>query len=313
MLHLLGGIFLGWSLGANDGANVFGSAVASRMLRFWTAAVLASIFILIGALIEGAPGIETLKGLTQLNVEQAVVCSLAAAVTVTIMTFLGLPVSTSQAVVGAIIGMGFLNRQLYLGGLEKVVACWLGTPLGGMVIAVILYKLLGGFYNRLNVNLFDSDRLIRLSLIGAGIYGAYALGANNVANVTAVFVGAGTLSEFSAALIGGLSIALGILTFSKPVMKTVGREIVKLDAFSALIVVLAEAITAHIYAFIGVPVSTSQALVGAVLGVGIVRGIRTVRRRTLANIFIAWLLAPVVACFLCILIDFAIHLQYVPG
>ena len=260
MIHLLGGVFLGWSLGANDGANIFGSAVASRMLRFWTAAVLASIFIVLGALLEGGPGIETLKGLTQLNVEQAVVCSLAAAVTVTLMTILGLPVSTSQAVVGAIFGMGFLNRQLYLAGLQKVVVCWLGTPLGGMVTAVILYRLLGRFYNRLNVNLFDSDKLIRLSLIGAGIYGAYALGANNVANVTAVFVESGQLKVFSAVLIGGLSIALGVLTFSKPVMKTVGREIVRLDAFSALIVVLAEAVTVHIYAFVGVPVSASQAL-----------------------------------------------------
>jgi len=313
MIRLLGGVFLGWSLGANDGANIFGSAVASRMLRFWTAAVLASIFIVLGALLEGGPGIETLKGLTQLNVEQAVVCSLAAAVTVTLMTILGLPVSTSQAVVGAILGMGFLNRQLYLAGLQKVVVCWLGTPLGGMVTAVILYRLLGRFYNRLNVNLFDSDKLIRLSLIGAGIYGAYALGANNVANVTAVFVESGQLKVFSAVLIGGLSIALGVLTFSKPVMKTVGREIVRLDAFSALIVVLAEAVTVHIYAFVGVPVSASQALVGAVMGVGIVRGIRTVRKRTLANIFVGWILAPVVACFLSISIYFVIHLKYVPG
>jgi PiT family inorganic phosphate transporter len=312
MLNLLGGIFLGWSLGANDGANVFGSAVASRMLRFWTAAVLASIFILLGALLEGGPGIETLKGLTQLNVGQAVVCSLAAAVTVTLMTILGLPVSTSQAVVGAILGMGFLNRQLYLAGLEKVLVCWLGTPLGGMVAAVILYRVLGRFYNALNVNLFESDRLIRLSLIIAGTYGAYALGANNVANVTAVYVGSGQLKVFSAALIGGLSIALGVLTFSKPVMKTIGREIVRLDAFSALIVVLSEAITVHIYAFVGVPVSTSQALVGAVMGVGIVRGIRTVQRRTLAHIFVGWLLAPVVACFLSILINFVIHLKYIP-
>ncbi len=304
---------MGWSLGSNDGANVFGSAVASRMLRFWTAAVLASIFILLGAILEGGPGIETLKGLTQLNVEQAVVCSLAAAVTVTIMTILGLPVSTSQAVVGAILGMGFLNRQLYLAGLEKVVVCWLGTPLGGMVTAVILYRVLGRFYNTLNVNLFESDSLIRLSLIGAGTYAAYALGANNVANVTAVFVGAGQLREFSAALIGGLSIGLGVLTFSKPVMKTIGREIVRLDAFSALIVVLAEAITVHIYALVGVPVSTSQALVGAVMGVGIVRGIRTVRKRTLANIFVGWILAPIIACFLSILIYFVIHLKYVPG
>lgn len=313
MLFLLGGIFLGWSLGANDAANVFGPAVASRMLRFWTAAILASLFVLLGALMGGTPGIETLKGLTQLNIEQAVVCSIAAAVTVTIMTILRLPVSTSQAVVGAILGMGFLNRQFNFAGLEKVLACWLGTPVGGMVAAVILYRVLGRFYNTLNVNLFESDRLIRLSLIAAGSYGAYALGANNVANVTAVFVGAGQLSVFSAVLIGGLSIALGILTFSKPVMKTVGRELVRLDAFSALIVVLAEAITVHIYALIGVPVSTSQALVGAILGVGIIKGIKTVRRRTLANIFIGWSLTPVVAGFLSIVIDFVIHLRYVAG
>ena len=48
MLSLLGGIFLGWSLGANDAANAFGSAVSSKMLRFWTAAVLGAIFVLLG-------------------------------------------------------------------------------------------------------------------------------------------------------------------------------------------------------------------------------------------------------------------------
>jgi len=313
MLFLSGGIFLGWSLGANDASNVFGSAVASRMLRFWTAAFLASVFVMLGALLGGAPGIETLKGLTQMNLEKAVVCSVAAAITVTIMTILRLPVSTAQGVVGAILGMGFINRQVNIVGLEKVAACWIATPVGGMLIAVILYRVLGRFYNKLSLNLFESDRLIRLLLIAAGSYGAYALGANNVANVTAVFVGAGRISVFSATLIGGLSIALGILTFSRPVMETVGRRLVRLDAFSALIVVLAEAITVHVYALIGVPVSTSQALIGAVLGVGIIKGIRTVRRRTLLNIVTGWLLTPVVAGFLSIALDFVIHLKYAPG
>jgi PiT family inorganic phosphate transporter len=185
------------------------------MLKFWTAAVLASVFVLLGALLQGQAGIETLKGLTQFTLEQAVVSSIAAATTVTIMTILGLPVSTSQAVVGAILGIGILNQQLNLAGLGKVVACWFGTPVGAVVIAVIIYKVLAAFYNNLKINLFQSDILIRLSMIAAGSYGAYALGANNVANVTAVFVGAGHLSVFSAALIGGLSIGLGILTLSK--------------------------------------------------------------------------------------------------
>ncbi len=312
MLSLLGGIFLGWSLGANDAGNVFGSAVATRMLRFWTAAILAAVFVLLGAILEGRAGIDTLQGLTQLSIKKATVASVAAALTVTLMTLVGLPVSTSQAVVGAILGIGFLNRQLDLSELSKVVACWIGTPVGGLIMAILVYKLLSVAINRLPLDLFRTDILIRIGLIVAGSYAAYALGANNVANVTAVFVGAGQIGVFSATFIGGLSIALGILTFSRPVMETVGRKLVRLDPFSALIVVLAEAITVHFFTFVGVPVSTSQAVIGAVLGVGIVKGINTVSRRTLANIFIGWFLTPAISCFVSVSLFFAVNLHYFP-
>lgn len=313
MFPYLGGIFLGWSLGANDAANVFGSAVSSKMLRFWTAAILASVFVLIGALLEGQAGIETLQGLTNLSLHQAVVSSVAAAISVTIMTLLGQPVSISQAVVGGILAIGFLNHQLNFAGLGKVVTCWFGTPVAGVIIAVLVYKGLGVFYNRATLNLFETDILLRLCLIGAGSYGAYALGANNVANVTAVFVGAGMMDLFYATLIGGLSISMGILTFSRRVMETVGNKLVQLDAFSALVVVLAEAITVHIFTFVGVPVSTSQAVIGAVLGVGIVKGINIVRLRMVINVLLAWFLTPMVACFFAFVLDFVIHLRYVPA
>lgn len=312
MLSLLGGIFLGWSLGANDASNAFGSAVSSRMVKFWTAAILASIFVILGALLEGRAGIETLQGLTEMTLKMAVVSSVAAAVTVTIMTVLGLPVSTSQAVVGAIFGIGLVNKQLNIAGLGKVVACWFGTPVGGLLIAIVLYRLLAVFYNRSKIDLFDSDILLRLSLIVAGSYAAYALGANNVANVTAVFVAAGQLTVFTAALLGGLSIALGILTFSRRVMETVGTKLVQLDPFSALVVVLAEGLTVHFYTLVGVPVSTSQAVVGAILGVGIVKGVNTVSRRTLTNISIGWFLTPAVACFIALALYFAVNLHFIP-
>ena len=312
MLSLLGGIFLGWSLGANDAGNAFGSAVASKMLRFWTAAVLASIFVLVGAVLEGRTGIDTLQGLTALTLKKATVASVAAAITVTLMTILGLPVSTSQAVVGAILGIGFLNRQLDTSGLSKVVVCWLGTPIGGFIIAMVVYFILAFVINRFQIDLFGTDILIRILLIVAGSYAAYALGANNVANVTAVFVGAGQIGVFSATLIGGLSIALGILTFSRPVMETIGRKLVRLDPFSALVVVLAEAVTVHFFTLVGVPVSTSQAVIGAVLGVGIVKGVNTVSRRTLVNIFIGWFLTPAVSSLFAIALYVAGHLRYLP-
>jgi PiT family inorganic phosphate transporter len=313
MFPLLGGVFLGWSLGANDASNVFGPAVTSRMVKFWTAAILASMCVLLGALLQGQDGIATLKGLTKLTPKSAVICSVAAAITVTISTGLALPVSTSQAVVGAILGIGLLNRQLNVEGLGKILACWFGTPLGAVVISILTYRLLAAAYNSLDINLFQSDRLLRISLIAAALYGAYALGANNVANVTAVFVGAGHLSLLTALIIGGLSIDLGILTFSRPVMETVGRRLVRLDAFSSLVVVLAVAITVHIYTFLGVPVSSSQAVIGAVLGVGILKGVNTVSRRTLQHIFAAWFLTPVVASFISIVLAFAVHLKYIPA
>jgi PiT family inorganic phosphate transporter len=313
MSSLLGGIFLGWSLGANDAANVFGSAVSSRMLKFWTAAMLAAVFVLIGALVAGQSGIKTLQGLTNFTTNQAIIASVAAACTVTLMTLLGLPVSASQAVVGAILGIGLLNRQINFAGLEKVVVCWVGTPVGGLILGIIVYKLLAGIANSMNLNIFQSDILLRLCLVVAGSYGAYALGANNVANVTAVFVGAGMLTLSAATLIGGLSIGLGILTFSKGVMETVGKKLVRLDPFSALVVVLTQAITVHIYALIGVPVSTSQAVIGAVLGVGIIKGVNTIRRRTMVNIFLAWFVTPFVSSLLALFLDFATHLRYIPG
>ncbi len=313
MIALAGGVFLGWSLGANDAANVFGTAVSSRMVRFGTAAVVAAVFVVLGALVSGRFGIETLKGLTSLNLEQAVVVSVAAAATVTLMTLLGLPVSTSQAVVGAIVAMGMLNGRINLGGLGKVVTCWVGTPVGGAFCAIMLYHGLGYVYNRLRINIFQADLLLRWSMLIAGAYGAYALGANNVANVTAVFVGAGMLDTLHAAAIGGLSIALGVITFSRPVMATVGKKLVRLDPFSALIVVLALAATVHLYTHLGVPVSTSQAVIGAVLGIGLVKGVNTVSAGTLKQILMAWFLTPAISCCLALIIDFAAHLQYVPG
>jgi PiT family inorganic phosphate transporter len=313
MFSLLSGIFLGWSLGANDASNVFGTAVASKMLKFRTAALLASVFVILGALISGQAGIDTLSGLTRIDLEQAIISSVAAGLAVTFMTLLRLPVSTSQAVVGGIVGIGIINKQVNLGGLGKVMICWIGTPIGAMALALFLYRLLGLIYNRLNLNMFKSDIVLRLCLIITGSYGAYALGANNVANVTAVFVGAGLLNVFSAAMIGGASIALGILTFSRPVMETVGEKLVKLDPFSALVVVLSLSVTMHIYTLVGVPVSSSQAVVGGVLGVGIVKGVNTVKAKTLLHILLGWLFTPVVSCLLALAIYFAVHLQYIPS
>ena len=85
------------------------------------------------------------------------------------------------------------------------------------------------------------------------------------------------------------------MTYSRKVMMTVGRKITPLDEYSALIAQLSGAITVEIFTQVGVPVSSSQAIVGGVAGVGFVKGAKTVSTRRLLEIAIGWVSTPISA------------------
>ena len=295
MWTLVAGIFMGWSLGANDAANLFGPMVGSGAMRFWTAAILASIFVLVGAITVGGSCFATYDSLGTQTLLSAFLVTLAAGITVTLMTILGLPVSSTQAVVGAILGAGLLSGSVSFAPLTAIGLSWILTPVGGLVAAYIPYKLLVLFPRTLPNRLVNRAGVIRVGLILVTCYSAYALGANNVANVTGVYVSSGFLSPTMGALIGALSIGFGILTFSRRVIETVGNDLVPLDAITALIVILAEAITLNVYAVVGVPVSASQAVVGGVLGIGLVKGVRTIDGRVLLRVLFGWVGTPTIA------------------
>ncbi len=209
------------------------------------------------------------------------------------MTFLGLPVSTSQAVVGGILGIGLLKGSVNWGILWKIVICWVTTPIGALAIGYVMYKSIAPLFSKIK-SITLQDRILVLATWIVGAYGAYSLGANNVANVTGAFVG-NLLTVEQAALIGGLAIASGVLTYSKKVMLTVGKKLIELDHFSSLISIFAEALTVWIYALIGVPVSTSQAIVGGVLGAGLARGTSLANMVTLYRILFGWVGTPTIA------------------
>ena len=294
-----GGLFLGWTLGANNAANVFGTAVATRIISFRNAAILCGVMVIVGAVLQGEEGIKTLSGLTEQSIGTAVVVSVTAAITGAIMTYLCIPISTSQSVVGAIVGIGLVTGHTAYGQLTKVVLCWIGTPTGAMIIAMVVYKVLGWIIHSVPMSMLKRDKILWGGLVVVGIYGSYALGANNVTNSIGIFSGLiEGLSDRYLAAIGGMAIALGVLTYSRRVVMAVGSEIMPLDAFSAFVAVLAMSITVHVFAFVGVPVSTSQGIVGAIIGIGFIRGVHSVRFRTLRNIGLGWFLTPVVSLIL---------------
>ena len=147
LLFLTSGLFLGWSLGANDASNIFGSAVGSRMVTFRKAAIIASVFVILGAVIQGAGASDTLGKLGAVNaIGGSFTVALAAAVTVYMMTKFALPVSTTQAIVGAIIGWNFFTgNSTDSKTLSQIVITWISGPVIGAVFAILLYILLKKF------------------------------------------------------------------------------------------------------------------------------------------------------------------------
>ncbi len=326
LLFLTSGLFLGWSLGANDASNIFGAAVGSKMVTFRRAAIIASIFVILGAVIQGAGASQTLGELGTVNaVGGAFTVALAAAITVYMMTKFALPVSTTQAIVGAIIGWNlFTGNSTDSETLSQIVVTWISGPIIGAVFAILLYILLKRFKRSTKIHLIRFESYIRKGLVVVGAFGAYSLGANNIANVMGVFVPSFNLNDLNLGvfslnssqqlfLLGGLAIALGIITYSKRVMETIGGNIVELSSESALVVVLAQALVLFIFSSSGlsdlfvkiglppipmVPVSSSQVIVGCILGIGMYQGARNINFRILGEIAIGWLTTPVASGFL---------------
>ncbi len=323
-LFLSGGLFLGWTLGANDAANVFGTAVGTRMLPFIKAAVICGLFVILGAAIGGGGTTGTIGRLGAVNaLAGAFMTAFAAGITVYGMTRAGLPVSVTEAIVGAIIGWNlFSGMETDTRTLIKILSSWIMSPIMAAIFAMILFELVTAWLRAAKLHLLHIDAYTRLGLILAGAFGAYSLGANNIANVVGVFIPAMTLDEISLGalgrlssaqqlfILGGIAIATGVVTYSKRVMMTIGSSLASLSPIAAWVVVVSYSLVLFIFSSQGlerflaanglptiplVPVSSSQAVVGAIIGIGIVKDIRGIRWRTLGHIGLGWVLTPPLA------------------
>ncbi len=324
IVFLTSGFFLGWALGANHLGNVFGTAIGTRMVGFYTAAFTCSLFIVLGAVISGAGPAQTLGKLGAVNqLAGAFMVALAAALTMFWMTRLGLPVSTTQAIVGGIVGWNlFSATPTDSAMLSKIMLSWAAGPVIAALVAMALYKLVQHLLYRSRLHVLRIDAYTRIGLLCAGALGAYSLGANNIANVMGVFVpvvhardltlfGGFTLSASQQLfLLGGIAIAAGVYTYSRKVVDTVGANLLQMSPAAAFVVVTAHSLVLLIFSSQGlegllislglpsiplVPISSSEVVVGAVIGIGFLQGGAGIRWRVLGHIAVGWVLTPVIA------------------
>lgn len=327
LFYLSSGLFLGWSVGASEASN-FGTAVATKMIKFRTAAIISSVCVIIGAVYGGAGASHTLDALGNVSsLAGAFMAALSAALTAAWMVKLAIPVSTSQAIVGAIVGWNlYSGNSTDLSVLSKIVSAWFLGPFYGGIFAIILYFLLKYLFTHWKLHILRKDYLTRIALILAGAFGSYALGANNIANVMGVFVKSSPLqkldfpwgielnSEQVLFLLGGIMIAIGICTYSKKVIYTIGNTIMKLSPLMAWVVVVAHGlvlfvfssqglqdwlIASHLPAFPLVPVSATQAIIGSVIGLGIAKGGKDINWSIVGKIVISFVITPITSALIC--------------
>ena len=336
---LFAGLFMGWSLGTIDAASAFGTAVATRVVKYRTAVIIIAIFVVVGAFLSGHVNIGKVAELAnsnnvtpsvadvQLAIEGGTIAALriksaikaaiiftCAGLTVFLMSYLKLPVSSNQSITGAIIGWGLFAADYSdpvvlhtnLSQIGKFACTWLLNPLCAGVISFILVSLVNRFLEPRMGTLSGYDRIIRWGYLIAGVFASYSIGMNSSANVMALYfdatyqetgIAANLLTDPRlAATVGGIAIAVGAITFSRRVMMTVGSSIAEINQLQGFIVVIAMALTVVLMGkCMGIPVSNSQAVVGAVMGAGLTRGVKAVRFGVLKNIGIAWVTSPTVA------------------
>jgi len=313
ILGLMAAFYMAWNLGANDAANPTDTAVGSGAVSLKKAILLFSVFAVLGAVLQGYRVIKTIgKGVVKdLDPAMALSASLAAGLWVTLATRKGLPVSTTHSTVGAVLGVGFARGLM--GGeakidwnvVLKVVASWITSPLGAILLAFILYYAFATLYRALNGRGWSVDRIFQAILIFNLAFSAYAFGANDVGNATGVYVGvvSSTLGVPDdktlqlLAVLGGLGIMAGAFTWGYRVIMTVGFKITKLDYVSGAAAELANASVVYLYTLWGMPVSTTHASVSSVIGVGIAKGkgLSGIDKWTVLMIIAGWLATVPVA------------------
>jgi PiT family inorganic phosphate transporter len=256
-----------------------------------------AFFVIMGALLQGHKVMKTIgKGIVteELPPLAIIVAMLSAGLFVTLATFFKIPVSTSQAIVGGVGGVGFaVGAEVDLSKMLTIVQAWVISPFLTATLAFFLYHLFAIPLRRIR-RVAIWDRIFGVLVISSASYVAFSLGANNVGNAVGPIANIGEPSIWLI-LMGGAALAIGSLTYGRGVTETVGGGITPLDPMSAFAAQASAALAIHFFSILGIPVSTSQAIVGAVVGVGLVKGARAISKKRIIEIVIGWAATPTIA------------------
>jgi sulfate permease len=300
-------LFMGLNIGGNNAAASMGAAYGAKVRTKYQAVLLIGVFSVLGAVLSGGEVIKTLgKDIllspVTIELESAIIAVAAAGITVFLANLLRIPISTSQAAVGSVVGIGFFYgaSKINVPLIGYIISWWIITPILSWLLAYLMGKYL---YTSILIWLAEhhgSDASIRRSLnillTISGCYVAYSAGANNAANAVGPFVGAGLIGSTTGSIFGGLAIGLGALILGGRVLDTVGKEITELCMIRAIFVEFSSAIIVHVASIKGIPISLGEIVAAGIIGIGCANsGMHLVKSDVVKKILMAWIISPLLA------------------
>jgi inorganic phosphate transporter, PiT family len=304
--------------GLHDAANSIATVVSTRVLRPSTAVVWAAFFNFIAFAVFGLHVANTLgTGIVEAGVIDAYVIfgALAGAIAWNAITWgLGLPSSSSHALIGGLVGAGVAKAgwgAVVYGGLGKTALGIVLSPLLGFVLAQLLAVIVS--WLNLNKTPYAVDRRFRhLQLVSAALYslGHGGNDAQKTMGIIAVLLysqgmlGATFHVPFWVVITCQIAMALGTLMGGWRIVHTMGSRITHLKPIQGFCAETGGAMTLFLATGLGVPVSTTHTITGAIIGVGAARRTAAVRWHVAQRIVVAWVITLPAAAAISALVYF---------
>jgi len=275
-----------------------GMSFAAGAIRLGPALWLMAPLAFVGALVASG-GVETTVGhgilaATPVAIGIALSIVAAALVLTSVYNFVTVPTSTIQILVFSVVGAGLAaGLPIDWATIGVLLAVWAVAPFAAFGLGYGLVRLVDARRGAAAPLAGPLPRGVAFALVAVGAGASFAMGANDVSNASGALVMTGFFGLFTAALLGGVGLAVGVVSWGRPLLKTVAFDIVRLDPAMATVAQLAQAVVILVSVGFGYFTSMNQALVGAMLGAGVARGRETVRRTAVRGILVGWAIGPV--------------------
>ncbi len=290
--------------GFHDSANSIATIVSTRVLSPRYAVLWAAFFNFIAFLFFGLHVANTIgKGIIDITImdNQVILATLSGAIIWDLITwYIGLPTSSSHALMGGLIGAALVkagtSALVWKGIMKTVIFIFVSPILGlflGLVIGTIVYR---AFRNKAPGQV---DHLFRKGqLLSAALY-SLGHGGNDAQKTMGIIAGL----LFSSGMLQGAfhiplwvvlschaAIAMGTMFGGWRIVKTMGQKVTKLKPVDGFCAESSAATTLFLASFLGIPVSTTHTITGAIMGVGSIRRMTAVRWGVAGQILWAWVL-----------------------